>query len=63
MRRRDTGAWTRANIARDRAHFEAAHAEPFAGDPFPVGKTPEEIGSERLAGDWDAFEPNTWGGS
>ena len=60
----DTGAWTRARIARDRAR-EAGNGSRRAidgGDPFPAGLTPERLGGEREPDDWDAFEPNTYGG-
>lgn len=54
------GDWTRASIQRDRERFERKYAEPASGDPFPVGKTPEELGGEPLPGDgWDAYEVNT----
>ena len=56
------GQWTRASIQRDRARFAELHPEPFAGDPFPVGKTPEQLGGSVVPGDWDSYEPNTNGG-
>lgn len=60
--KKNAGWWSRASIQRDRERFEAAHPEPFAGDPFPPGLTPEELGGEVVAGDQD-YEPNTYGGS
>jgi hypothetical protein len=57
------GHWSRLSIQRDRERWEAKCAAPDAGDPFPVGLTPEETDSAVVPGDWEGFEPNTWGGS
>ncbi len=37
------GNWSRASIERDRARWDAKHPEPYGGDPFPVGLSPEEL--------------------
>lgn len=59
---RDSGWWSRASIQRDRERFERAHPEPFAGDPWPPGMTPEQIGGTPAPHDPD-YEPNTYGGA
>lgn len=70
MKRKDTGAWTRANIARERAREAARHEleHGFRGamsddDMVRYAEALRLVHGAAPSEDWDAFEPNTYGGS